>query len=304
MIYFFFGSNQYQIKTVVDTFVEKAGKRDDTAIERVDGETFEPAALLDILQGATLFSPKRLVVMRDASKNKPVWEALGERIANIPETLMLVLVEANPDKRTKTYKQLQKNAEVHEAKELAEPELLKWMMTEAARRGGKLDTAVARRVIERAGLDQWRLSNELDKLLAFEEVTAEIADSLVEIAPQANVFALLDAAMQGRGGEVRRLLRTAKATEDPYMLFGLLTAQIMQLAAIVHGQGRSTDDIAKALQAHPYPLKKMSSIAARTNGAALLAMVAAVAAMDDDMKSSGIDPWLLLERGLMKIAVR
>lgn len=305
MIHFFFGSNQYQIKTALDELVRSTkSKHGEHAVERVEGETLELRQLPDILQGATLFAPQRLVIVKGLSKNKPAWDALGDKLEQIPSSLQLVIVETAPDKRTRTFKQLQKLADVHEAKELAEPEAAKWLTDEAARRGGKLETAMAKKIVERAGTDQWRLSNELDKLLLHSQVSDSLISELVEMTPQANVFALLDAVMQGRTDAVREMLHEAKAIEDPYMLFGLLTAQVMQLAALVHGRGRSSAEIAKLLKVHPYPLGKLSSIANKLDRSQLRSMVEAVAGMDDDVKSSGVDPWVLLERTLIKIAAR
>lgn len=305
MVHFFFGSNGYQMKVALDALVLRVRKKHgEHAVERVDGESLELNQLLDVLQGATLFTPERLVIIRGASKNKPVWEALGDKLADVPESLQLVVVEASPDKRTRTFKALQKTAELHETKELSEPEAIRWLTTESRIRGGDMSGAVARVLVARAGIDQFRLSNELDKVLAQGVMTPEAVERLVEATPQANAFALLDAAMQSKPDVVRRLLAEAKITEDSYMLFGLLSSQVMLLSALVYGKGRSSGDIAKALKTNPYPLQKLSPIAQRISLSELRDMVNIVAELDDRTKSSGIDPWLLLEQALMKIAAR
>lgn len=305
MVKLFYGSNAYQIKTALDALVLDVKKQHgEHAVERVDGEMLELHQLPDLLQGATLFAPERLVIIRGASKNKTIWEALGDKLKDVPDSLQLVLVEAVPDKRTKTFKALAKQAEVHECKDVNEAEAARWLAGEARARGGDMTRDEAGAVVARAGTDQFRLSNELDKLLAHGDITPEVIEQLVEATPQANAFALLDAAMNGKPAEVRKLLFMAKITEDPYMLFGLLSAQLMQLAALVHAQGRSVDEIAKALKTHPYPLQKLGTVAKRTSPRQLRAIVGTVADLDDQLKSTGVEPWQLLEHALLKIAAR
>lgn len=305
MIHFFYGANGYQIKGVLDVLVVRAKKKyGEHAVERADAEGMEASQLLDLLQGATLFAPERLVILQGAAKNKVIWELLGERLEAMPAFLHLAVVETSPDKRTKTFKALFKYADVHECKDLDEFEAAKWLSLEAKKRGGEIRTGEANLLVARAGIDQWRLSNELDKLLLHGAVTAEAIESLVEATPQANAFGLLDAVMQRKPEIVRKLLAEAKLSEDPYMLFGLLSSQIMLLSALVYGKGRSVDDIAALLKTHPFPLKKLSPIAARMTTAQLREMVGVVAELDDNTKSTGIDSWMLLEHALIKIATR
>lgn len=293
------------VKTELDALVSATKQQyGEHAVDRVDGETLEPAQLLDLLQGVTLFASNRLVIIRGASKNKAIWEALGERLENIPPSIQLAVIEIAPDKRTKTFKLLQKHAQTHECKDLNEFEAAKWLAAEAKKRGGELQAREAGALVARAGIDQWRLSNELDKLLLNGAITVEAIENLVEATPQANAFGLLDAVMQGRPETVKKLLAEAKLSEDPYMLFGLLSSQIMLLSALVYGKGRSVDGIAKMLKVHPFPLKKLSPIAARMTTSQLREMIETVAELDDNTKSTGIDPWMLLEHALIKIATR
>lgn len=305
MIHFFFGSNAYQTKIALDALVahtkEKYGEH---AVEKVDGETLELNQLPDLLQGTMLFAPERLVIIRDASKNKTIWDVLGEKLQDVPESLQLVMVEAAPDKRTKTFKALQRVAEMHEVKELNEFEVAKWLVGEAARRGGKMKQSDAAMLVARTGTDQFRLSNEMDKLLAYGDTGQMAIEALVEQTPQANVFALLDAAMQKRPDTMQKLLVNAKSTEEPYMLFGLLSSQVLQLAALVYGETRNVDDIAKTLKMHPFPLKKLSVVARDTPKQEMNMIIENMALLDDHLKSSGLDPWLLLEQTLLKIATR
>ncbi len=304
MIYLFWGDNAYAKHQASLELIEAAQKKSQIpSIERFDGESLDSRQLGNILQGVSLFSTEKLVVISEASKNKVLWNELEKWAEAAPEGTDLLLIETAPDRRTKTFKLLQKHAVGKEYKTLAEPDAIAWLREESKKRGGNLTLKDAEQIVTQAGNDQWRLSNELDKLLAH-GVSKEAIKVLVESTPQANAFALLDAVLHKKRALVEQQISTAKATEDPYMLFGLLGAQLLQLAALVHGQGRSAEEIAKTLGTHPFPLKKLTPLARSTSSGELKDIIEATAMLDTQLKSTGLDPWLLLEQTLMKIVAR
>ncbi len=274
------------------------------SIEKYDGETLEVSQLTDIFQGATLFSPHKLVVIKHAGKNKTLWAALENWLDTIPTDVDVIFAESAVDKRTKTFKQLQKKAATEECKLLTPPEAIKWLIKEAKQKDVPLTNQLATKLVDRAGTDQWRLANELDKLVVHGEITEALIDTLVEQTTEANVFALLDAVLHKKTDLAKNLLQDAKPTEDPYMLFGLLASNVSQLAALVYAAGKPIDVIAKELGTHPFPLRKLQSLADRTSKNEVRMIVEIVATADERMKTTGIDPWLLLEEALVKIANR
>jgi DNA polymerase III delta subunit len=359
MIIMLTGANDFAIRQALDklvgAYLSKFGVH---AIERVDGESFEPTSLSELLQGASLFASQRLVVVRDASKNKPLWEAIGDWIERVPTEVMLVLVESSPDKRTRTYKQLQKHADVRDFPGLSEPELARWLVVAAKEAGASIDHKTAAHLVRQVGTDQWRLHTELQKLVAYldlpktspppdaantrpesvlserdepvgssnEEkqivggsgksgavgilgksgcnpaVAIDVIDELVEPSPQTTAFELLDSVLQGDAARASDLLNRLKASEDPYRLFGLLVSQVQTLALVVTAGGKPAGEVAKEAGIHSFVVRKMQPLTRSITYARLQEIIAAVAQVDASLKSSGIDPWVLLGQCLGKIA--
>lgn len=300
------GSNEYLIRQTLDAlvsqFVEKFGAH---GLERVSGEAFEPNRLPELLQGASLFSPQRLVVLRDAASNKPLWEKLADWLEQVPTDTTLIIVEGAPDKRTKTYKLLQKTGELREFGERSEGELTSWLQQLAASYGGEIDTKTARYLVGQVGTDQWRLSHELQKLVHYgNPVTKEAIDELVEATPQASAFELLDAAMGRQPAIVKRLLNKLAAGEDPYKFFGLLTSQVQALAVVHSAAGKTPDNIAKEAGLHPFVVRKTQGLARSLQRTELQEIIETLAQCDTQLKSTGADPWMLLEQCLSKLATR
>ena len=112
MITLLVGDNSFEIRRALDHIIESF----DGQVEKVDGSTLEVKQLPDLLMGATLFAEKRLVVIKDLSENTGLWTTLVDWLPRLSEDTHLVLVEEKPDKRTKTFKELQKIAKVKEFK--------------------------------------------------------------------------------------------------------------------------------------------------------------------------------------------
>lgn len=301
MVTLVYGPNAYAARQAVDAIV---AKYDASAIDRRDGADITPDDLPELLQGVSLFAAERVVVLKNAAQNKTLWEAIGEYFERIPDEIHVVLVETAPDKRTKTYKALQKKAELVSCEELNEAQAASWLVEEAKKREGRIERKDAMVLVERIGTDQWQLSHALEKLLLIGDTSAERIRNTVEATPQANVFALLDAAFQGRVAQVRELLQGCIAQEDPYKFFGLLGSQIFQLVAVASADGKTPEQIAKDIGAHPYPLKKLQQLARKLSKRELGGVVEVVAKLDDQMKSSAGEPWLLIETALLRIAHR
>lgn len=272
--------------------------------ERFDGAMLELRQLPDLLMSGTLFATARLIVIRNLSENKTLWADFSDWLGRVSDDIHVVLVDAKLDKRTKTYKELQKVATVHESKLWSERDIAKaeqWVIAEAKDLGINMDKKCAQQLVARAGVDQWFLYQALQKLMTVDVITPQVIEELIEPNPTENVFNLLDAALRGNAGVVQQMVRTLSIVEDPYRLFGLLSNQAIQLVALVVGD-KPVAEIAKDISAHPFALSKLSSHADSLRKSGVQTVIAALAEADNGIKTSAADPWLLIERALLKIA--
>jgi len=298
------GDNEFAIRNEVrrlrDAFTNKYGAH---GIEQVDGEALDPRHLPSLLQGATLFASQRLVIIRGASANKEVWEALGDMADKVPSDTTVIIIEPSPDKRTKTYKTLKTKTDFKELTQPSDGELMQWAQKHAADLGGEIDKAEVVYLLDRAGRDQWRLSEEIAKLVSYDaKISRATIDQLVEPGLDGTVFALLDAALAGESKKVAHMVGQLKTQEDPYKLFGLLASQVHALAVVAAAGSRGADDIAKQAGMHPFVVRKTQSVAKRIGKNRIAAIASDVAQCDVQLKSTGADPWDLLKMCLLKVA--
>jgi len=296
------GQNEFAIKQalaeLVSKFVTTFGPH---GHERIDGETFEPSNLASLLQGASLFANERLIVLRDGAKNKLLWEQLGEWTDRVPAETTLVIIEPAIDKRTKTYKTLKAKSDFKEFGMPSDAELGNWLQKRAKELGAELGRSEAQYLVERVARDQWRLSQEVEKLAGV-TITRALIDELVEPSPEGGAFELLDAALAGNDQRLTKLVASLKHQEDPYKLFGLLASQVHTLAVVAVAGTRSADQIAQDSGLHPFVVRKTQGIAQKLGQKRISQIVEDVATCDMQLKSTGADPWQLLELALRKVA--
>jgi len=272
--------------------------------EKFDGESLELSQLPDLLLGGTLFATERLIIIRHLSDNKQLWDVLPDWLEKVGSDTHVVLVEPKPDKRTKTYKDLKKFAEVQEFHLWSDRDVMlaeKWVSEEAKRQGLVLDKKLAQQLVTRIGMDQWQLYHAVEKLAVLSDVTPEVIDQTIEANPTENVFNLLDAALRSDTQKVSNMIRTLQLSQDPYMTFGLLGGQVFQLAALAVSD-RPSSEVAKDIGAHPYALGKLAPFAKKLGRSGTKKIVKIFADADTAMKSTATDPWILIEQALIKTA--
>lgn len=289
------GENSYTSAQTLRGIVESF----DGETERYDGAELDVRQLPDLFAGATLFAPERLIVIRGLSANKSLWTEVEPWVGQVGPDTHVVLLEPSPDKRTKTYKALQKHASLTDHKQLAEPDLKSWLEVIARRHEVELTRDAATHLIARVGHDQWRLAAELEKLvLAQKPITPKLIEDITEPYPESTAFQLLDAVFAGQTERAVELLDQISQREDPHQFLGLLSSQLMAAFAIVTAGSRRPDDIARELGLHPFVVKKLSGPAGRLGRGGVSRLVEALAHADERMKTTAVDPWRQLEIAL------
>jgi len=293
------GENSFEIERNVQQLCTSF----DGVAEKVDGATLEVATLPELLMGATLFASRRLVIIKNISENKTLWNVLDQWLPRISDDIHVVLIEQKPDKRTKTYKAIQKVAKVIEVTTWSERDVSKaeqWVSSEAMNMGMTMDKKSTHVLVERLGVDQWGLSHALEKLAVLDTITPEIIEEYIDSRLSENVFLVFEAALRHDAAELKRMLVSSELTEDAYRLFGLLAGQAFQFAVLASANKPSAE-VAKELGVHPFALAKLTPY---TKNHTIKQVIEAFAEADIAMKTSANNPWLLIERALLKIATK
>lgn len=303
MISLLTGDNHYAAAQQVRQLVAAADEG--TEVIRLNGDDLSADDLTQQLSGISLFSSRRLVIIKSLAGNKPAWERLDDLLDAVDDDLHLVLVEPTADKRTRSYKHLQKLAKITDFSQPNEAQLVSWLQASAREQGTNIEPEAARFMVHYVGADQARLSSELDKLvLVASSITRADIEQYCEPTPQASAFEVVEAGLGGQRDKLSQELAVLMRSEDPYRFFGLLSSQVGVLAACSAAGQRSQQQIASDCKIHPFVVQKSLPVARRLGAAQVKRIIRLVADCDRQMKTSPEEPWRLIELAMMRMADR
>ena len=301
MIYLLYGDNEFEKQQKI------AQLTDGLDNERHDGEIIKQSQLRDLVQGQTLFTLKRSIIIDDLSLNEnELWQKLPD-ILQDDDDLTLILLENKLDKRTKTYKWLQKIAKTEEFTTFTErqkPQLINWCVKRASQLGFTLEKNYADMIISRLGYDQLRLDNILKQLSLIQKIDQPTLDKILPLPKTENIFELFEATLKRDREKIHQIVgyfEMIEGADGAYKTLGLLVSQAVNLSALILSDGDNTK-VTSDFSVNPYALRNLSSLAKKVDKTQLHHIIYALSEADEKMKSTAVSPWLLLETALMKIA--
>lgn len=283
------GDNSYGLKQrlgeLTSAFIKKHGE---LALERLDADEIESAAILETIQSLPFLASRKMVILRDLSANTTAAERVEQIIDAAGDEIDLIIVEPLPDKRTSYYKVIQKRTQLEIFEELDPRGLAGWLVQEAKKLGGQINQADASYLVERVGANQQLLASELIKLVTYEpQVSRQTIDLLTEPNPQTKVFDLLDAAFAGNKTKTLKLYAEQRAQKiEPQVILAMIAWQLRVLTVIKLGAGKSP---AKDFGLNPYVASKSSCLAAEISIQKLKNLVGEALDIDYSSKTSSLD---------------
>lgn len=299
MITWLTGENTFEVREALKAIETSF----DGVAEKIDASDMTLAQLPDLLMGVSLFASQRLVVIRDITTNATLWEKLPDWLGRVNDDIHVVFIDTKPDKRTTSYKALKAVANMHDFPAWTERDITKaeqWVVARATAKGIKIDKTLARHLVGRVGVDQWRLAGAIETLGLLDEVSQNAINEIIPPNPTENVFQLLDIALDGNGRGVSESIKTLSLQEDPYAIFGLVTSQVLTLAAVAYAEPSET--VAKDFAVHPFVVSKLTRHAKNLGKAKVAHIIGLCATTDAEFKRSKAEPWLLVEKFLLNTA--
>jgi DNA polymerase-3 subunit delta len=264
----------------------------DMAVERFDGEDADAARMQGSVNSLPFLTERKLVILDEPGKQKAFAEKIDEILKDVAETTDLVIIEPKLDKRLGYYKILKKMTDYREFGELDANGLARWAGEYAKGRGGNLNAADARFLIDRVGQNQQLLSSEINKLLIYDpQITKTTIEALTETTPQSTVFELLDAAFAGNAKRAMELYREQRALRvEPQAIIAMLAWQLHVLALVKTACSRTADDIARQAKLTPFVVRKTQTLARGRTLEQVKRMIKDLLDLDTKLKTITIEP--------------
>ena len=299
MIYFLYGEDDFRIRQRLAELRSGLLKTDanlDIQIKEAAGLT--AVDLNSLVMTQSLLSISKLIVINQPIEGgtddlrSGLVELLGRPL---PEGVVLVLVERQPDQRTKLFKLLNKfMAEAYPL--LRVPEVKKWLQNQASARGVRIDDAAAGILVENFGDDLWRMSHELNKLSTFtanQPITVATVNQLTPRSLTDNIFATIEAL-------AKKNLSLANQLINRQLLLGMAEQQLIAMIAYQFrnivlirawlDQGIKPTDLAAKTGLHPYVVQKTAELSRRSSISELARVFYLLQRVDTAIKTGKTPP--------------
>lgn len=217
------------------------------------GNRTDPDEVLSLADTLPFMAERRVIQVMDSGFFKKTDERIADYIANPSAETVLIFVESEVDKKTKTFSAAKKAGYNVEAQRFDEKKLPQWIAANFKRYGKKVSRETVELITDRAGTDMRALDMEISKLSAFagerDIVTSEDVMTLVHRNPDSNVFQMIEAVAERRPERaVGIYYDMLSEKESPQHILSLLERQyrIMLTVADLGGKGASAKEKAEA----------------------------------------------------------
>jgi DNA polymerase-3 subunit delta len=203
------------------------------------------------------FEPKRKANRRKKTKQltdqNDEYKSFSSYISQIPESAVLVLIESGAGSNNPLLRELSGKAEIRLFPLLRDSKLRQWIQQRVSKEGGTISPQAVDSLAALVGNNLWIMASEINKLVLFtsgRRIEESDVSTVVSYAQQANVFAMVDAIIELKGGVAEQLMQQLlqQGVAPAYLLVMLSR----QLNLIVRGkelksQGKPGSDIQNRL---------------------------------------------------------
>ncbi len=286
------GTNSYSIKKFLQdfkkSFIDDFG---DMAVEQIDCEDVEYTKILDAVQSLPFLVPSKLVILLSPSSNKKFTEVFADIADSVPDNVKVFIVESKLDKRSVFYKTLKSKTEYKEFNELDLPALTQWVVSEVDQKDGKIARVDAKYLVERVGLNQTKLGNELDKLLTYKtEINRDSIDNLTTKSIQSSIFDLIENTIKGNTKVALEIYEEQRQVGvEPQQIIAMLAWQLQALAIVKTAGDRTNQEISTQAKMNPYVVSKTQNLAKNMTYKDIKQNIGELYKLDISSKSTSID---------------
>ncbi|MSU60689.1 MAG: DNA polymerase III subunit delta, partial [Candidatus Staskawiczbacteria bacterium] len=240
MIIFLYGQDSYRSKQKLDEIVSHYKDSGKTGLNLIslDAKDISFSDFYDNFKISSMFAEKKLIILKNVFANKNFQEDFIKEIKSIENLKDVVLVYENeaPDQRLKLFKTLLKECKCQEFSFLSGLNLRKWAQEEFAKSGQKINLDALDLLLNYAGNDLWRLSNEISKLSNFKKdgtVKKDDVELFVKPRIELDIFKTIDAlAAKNKKLALALLHKHLDGGEVPLYLLSMIAYQFKNLLIV------------------------------------------------------------------------
>jgi len=239
---------------------------------------------------------------RRAASAAGAWSQLADAVPTLPDTTLLIFIDGDAQQSNPLLRTLSESCAVHREATPNAQALLQWIKRRAEDKGSSITPPAMQVLAELVGGDLWTIDRELEKLSLYatgRDITDTDVRAMVPYAQEANIFAAVDAVMDGRPGPaLRSLMQLIEDGQEPLYIIAMIERQLrlIALARDLTDRGVAQPDLGRRMGTNShFVVRKTLGQARRLTLPQIRSKYRRVLESDLAIKQGRLDPALSLQ---------
>ena len=326
MIYLIYGEDSLSVEETLASLSSHEADDDlhDVNTTTLNGATVSLAELEAAWSTIPFLADKRVVVVRNllarmeqgrgggSARSRGMdkeWTDIGERLSYVPDSTELIFVDAAVSRNNPLLSVVRPVAQVREFRLPSVREMPGWVRQRADRLGAAIEPSAISALVDAIGNNTRLIDMELQKLAIYHSsgrpdrrsdgiIRRQDVEVMVSYVREANIFAAVDAALEGRAAFALRLAHQllAEGRSSAYVIT-MLARQVRFLivAKDMKSRGFQQDEIGRRLSIRGYPLTKTMQQEVRFSAERLVEIHRRLLEADLSIKTGAADEEMALD---------
>lgn len=276
-----------------------------------EGKSTSVQEIIDLAETMPFFADHRLIVVENSGFFKTASPELADYIKTMPDTVIVLFVETEVDKRGKLYKAVRDKGRIVEMGMQDEKTLLLWIALAVKKENKKIQESTVRYLISKAGTDMGNLEKELEKLFSYtafkDEITIQDVEDICTTQITNRIFDMVDAVAKKQQKKALDYYYDLLALKEPPLrILSLLTRQFRILLEVkdLMKKGLGRKQIAQSAGLHPYVAGKCMDQSKGFSGQQLRSILEDAADMEEAAKTGRLDNTMCVEIFIVKYSAQ
>ncbi len=302
-MYLLYGEEDYLRKQYRDKLKEALVSPDDTMnYHYYEGKDINVGEIIDLAETLPFFADKRVIILENSGFCKAGGDSLAEYLKNPAESVVIILVETQTDKRSRLFKVIKENGRACEFAAQNEQTLKKWIASLAKQDNKKISEASAEYFLDKTGTDMANIRTEWEKLVCYvmdkEVIESEDIEAICTQRVSNRIFDMVAAIAEKRQKEALDMYHDLLTLKEPPMgILALIARQFNLMLQVkeLQQKGMGGRQIADKVGLAPFIVQKYERQASRFKMKELKEALQACVEADEAVKMGRLNDILSIE---------
>jgi len=302
-MYLLYGEEDYLRKQYRDKLKAALTVPDDTMnYHYYEGKDINVGEIIDLAETMPFFADRRVIILENSGLCKSGGDALAEYLKQPAESVAIILVESQIDKRSKLFKTIKDKGRACEFVPQNEQTLKKWVASLAKQDNRKISEQTAELFLEKTGTDMANIRTEWEKLICYtmgkEIIEKEDVEAICTQRVSNRIFDMVAAIAEKRQQEALDMYHDLLTLKEPPMgILALISRQFNLMLQVkeLQQKGMGGRQIADKVGLAPFIVQKYERQASRFKMKELREALSACVEADEAVKMGRLNDVLSIE---------